>query len=173
MSSADESAFEVALPRRGEVTTRDLRAVYGADLQRLEHVDVVVLDADGGMPLAARIELMDVRSGWSRRRALVCPACRRGRHLLLGRGGKLKCSTCHRFRTRRQTERSCGDFTTRGGLQEDRLLRLMLPRWSAPTSVRLLEARRLVTSLLEKDRARVALLREQLQALRMAVEMQG
>jgi hypothetical protein len=170
--SAVALAFEVVLPRRGEVTTRDLRAVCGADLQRLEYVDIVVLEADGGMPVAARIELADVRSGWSRRRAFVCPTCRKGRHLLLGRGGKLQCSTCHQFRTRRQTERTCDDFTKRGGRQEDQLLRLLSPRWRGTTSVRLVKARRLVGALLETDRARVALLREQLEALRMAVETQ-
>ena len=61
--------------------------------------------------MAARIELTLVRSGRSHRRALVCPACRLARHLLLARGGTLRCSTCLQYRTRRQAERTCHEFT--------------------------------------------------------------
>ena len=166
MRSAVESAVEVALPRRGEVTTRDVRAVLGRDLQHADHVDVVVLDAGGGAPVAARIELTLVRSGWSQRRALVCPACREARHLLLARGGTLRCGTCLQYRTRRQAERTCHDFTKGGGAQEDELLRILLSRWRPLTQARLAKARLLVTELLEGDRARLAVLMAQVERLK-------
>ncbi len=165
MLSAAELAFEVALPRRGEVTTRDVRAGLGCEFRHADHVDVVVLDADGGAPVAARIELTVVRSGWSHRRALVCPACRCARHLLLARGGTLRCSTCLQHRTRRQAERTCYEFRRGGGAQEDELLRMLLSRWKPLTPARLERARSLVNGLLDGDRARVAVLRTQVERL--------
>ncbi len=168
MLSTVDSAVEVAVPRRGEVTTADLRAVYGADLQHMDHVDVLVLDADGGMPVAAKIALTLVRSGWSSRRAMVCPACHEACHLLLARGGALKCRRCHRHRTRRQRERSCVEWNRMGGEAEDRLHRLLL-RPGLMTPGRLTAAQGLVQSLLAADRARVARFRTTLEALTVLV----
>ena len=170
MRSGAELALEVCLPRRGEVTTRDVRAVCGGELQHLQHVDLLVLDADGGVPIARSIELTEVRSGPSRRLALVCPACREARHLLLARGGALKCGTCHRYRTRRQAERTCTGFTKLGGQLEDQLLRLVVPRWRRTTPARMVEAQRLVQLLLDGDRAQVEKLRQDVSALQIVLE---
>ncbi len=53
-----------------------------------------------------------------------------------------------------------------GGDQEDRLVRILLGRWRKRTPERLQEARRLVTSLLAAERARVAALRARLEDLK-------
>lgn len=170
MRVAAKSAFEVTLPRRGELTTRDLRAALGAELAGLQRVDVLVLDAEGRSPLAVSIELTRVRAGWSKRCALRCPTCEQARHLLLGRGGKVQCSGCHRLRTRRQTERTCSDFVRRGGREEDRLLRLLLPRAKGAARANLERARLLAERLVTLDRDRVDVLREQLETLRAATQ---
>lgn len=159
----DGLAFEAMAPRRGEVHVRDLRAVLGDDLRELDFVDVLVV-AENSAVVTARVELTDVRSGPSTRRAFVCPACREPRHLLLAREGTLRCSS--HYRTRRQTERHRADFRRRGGLEEDRLLRLLLSPWRRRTEARLIEARRLAKMVLENDRARVDHLHEQLEALK-------
>jgi hypothetical protein len=164
-----ESVVEVVGPRLGEVRTRDLRAVYGSALRRMAAVDLIVV-AERGAPVTARVELAPVASGWSWRPALVCPACLDTTHLLLAREGKLQCRRCCRHKTRRQAERSLADFRRRGGQEEDRLLR-MLTHPTARRALCLTEARRLVKALLVGDRVRIALLREKLQALTALVEV--
>ncbi len=156
---------EAIAPRKGELRSQDLRAAYGQQLAEVAHVDVVVV-ADAGVPVAASLELGDVACGSRTRRAMLCPACGQARHLLLAREGALKCSQCHRRRTRRQLENHRADFQRRGGLQEDRLLRLMLTPSRRGTSMRLQQARRLVRLLLRADRARVAALRARLEDLK-------
>lgn len=155
---------EVIAPRVGEVAGRDLRIVYGRRLASLDHVDVVVV-ADGGAPVVARLQLVHIASGHGTRRAMLCPTCSQPRHRLLAKEGALKCIQCHRHRTRRQLENRWADFRRRGGQQEDWLLRLMLIPSRKDCSARLRQAGRLVRVLLRADRARVAALRQQLEAL--------
>ena len=163
-------AFEAMSPRRGEVRVRDLRASLGDHLAELEYVDILVV-AEDGMVVTARVELTTVRSGPSTRRTFICPACAEPRHLLLAREGTLRWSRHHR--TRRQTERNRADFRRMGGREEDRLLRLLLSPWRRRTSTRLTEARRLLNVLIQADRERVALLREKLDVLKKAVAIAG
>jgi hypothetical protein len=162
-------ATEVVLPRPGELRTRDLRAVYGTELLRMVEVDVLVMDADHGVPVAAHVELADMRAGLRRRRALVCPSCRRCRHLLLARAGVLACGECHRQRTRRQRYRTMADWCRRSGREEDRLLRLLRPT-SSPNNVKLDAARELARDIVISDRARLAGLQEELAMLAACVE---
>jgi hypothetical protein len=154
--------FEATAPRLGEVHVRDLRAALGHALDELDDVDVVVLAEEGGA-IAARVELTSVRSGPSTRRAFVCPTCREPRFLLLARKGALQCN--RHQRTRRQTELHRADFQRRGGLEEDKLLRLLLTVWRRRTPSRMKEAQRLADLLLRADQGRVAVLRQQLQTL--------
>jgi hypothetical protein len=101
------------MPRKGELSVRDLRSVYGAELRDKSDVDVLVLDVADGVPIAARVELSQSRWGWSYRTVLVCPTCRDSKIALLARAGKLQCKTCHRELTRRQRERTGADFLRR------------------------------------------------------------
>jgi hypothetical protein len=157
-----------AMPRKGEVRTRDLRAVYGDRLNELGHVDVLVV-ADAGTPLAARIYLMDRPAGRGVQRALVCPACEQPRYVLLAKDGCLKCSQCHRHRTRRQLERNLASWNRLGGRQGDQVLRLLL-RPTRPTPARMEQAIRLARQLVSTDRVRAAQLREELSALMTAAQ---
>ena len=156
--------FEVVFPRPGELRTRDLRAVYGSELLRMTDVDVLVLDAEHGVPVAGRIELADVRCGPGTRRELVCPKCRAGRYVLLARSGVLACGRCHRARTRHQRERTLADWYRRGGREEDRLLRLLSPT-AGRTPAKLEMARQLTFDIVSADRARLLGLQQELATL--------
>ena len=153
-----------AMPRKGEVRTRDLRAVYGDRLNELGHVDVVVV-ADAGAPVAARIYLMDRTAGRGVQRALVCPACEQPRYVLLAKEGCLKCSRCHRHRTRRQLERHLASWNRLGGQQGDQLLRLLQRPTARPTPASMQQATQLVRHLLAADQVRTNRLREELASL--------
>ena len=161
--------FEVTVPRKGEVRTSDLRLIHGAAILTMPNVDVVVV-ADAGAPIAARIELTTVAFGWTKRRAFVCPACGEPRHVLRSQEGQLRCNRCrdYRHRTRRQTERTCASFRRIGGREEDRLLRLLLPTGRRATN-RMTEARRLVDALITMDLAHVELLREKVETLKTVI----
>jgi hypothetical protein len=162
-------ATEVHFPRRGELRTRDARAVYGSEFKTMPYVDVLVLDAGHGAPVAGRIELSYTPSGLSMRRAFVCPTCRSCKHLLLARHGRLACAGCHRAHlTRRQREHRNSSWTEFGGRREDALLRLLRPT-VVRTKARLTDARRLVWDILALDRARVGELRQQLADLEVCV----
>jgi hypothetical protein len=152
------------MPRRGEVRVRDVRETYGPAFTALELVDVLVLDANGGVPVAATVAMTDLPGGRRIARAFSCPGCSRAVLLLLARGGLLRCGKCHRFLTRRQRERTLADFVRRGGQLEDELLR-MLPPSRSISSTRIEEARRLAMALLAADRVRLAELRRQLREL--------
>ena len=162
---------EVVPSRTGEVRTRDVLAVYGHAIHTLTYVDVVVI-ADGGAPIAARVDLMQIQSGRRTLTVFVCPSCRLPRHLLRARRGFLSCSRCHRHRTRRQLERSRADWNRWGGRQEDEILRLLVPTGERPPKT-LVDPSLLVTQLLQADRARVDLLRERLEGLKAVVEARG
>jgi hypothetical protein len=153
-------ATEAPFPRRGELRTRDVRVVYGEQFKAMTSVDVLVLDSGHGMPVAARVDLGEVRSGRTRRRALVCPVCGECRHLLLARNGRLACAGCQGVRlTRRQREHRTLNWR-RGAREEDALHRLLHPT-AEKTRARLMEARRLVRDILATDQARVGELRQQ------------
>jgi hypothetical protein len=165
-------ATEAPFPRRGELRTRDVRVAYGNKFKALTGVDVSVLDAAHGVPVTARVELGDVRSGRSCRRALVCPSCRACRHLLLARNGRLACAGCHGMRlTRRQREHRTLNWR-RGVKEEDALHRLLRPT-VVRTKARLAEARRLVRDILAVDQARVRELRQQVADLELCVRAAG
>jgi hypothetical protein len=155
-------ALEAIAPRLGEVHLRDLRAALGDPLTDLHVVDVVVVAEDGGA-VAARIELTTIKSGPSARRLFVCPTCRAPAYLLFARRGALQCS--RHQRTRRQLENHRADFRRRGGLEEDLLLRILLSPSRRRTRARLREAERLANLLLHDDHARVAVLRARLELL--------
>ncbi len=146
---------------------RDLVAVHGDGLRDLAYVDVLVV-ADGGAPIAARVDLTQIQSGRRTTTVFVCPACRLPRCLLRARKGSLACSRCHRHRTRRQMEQSRSDWTRRGGREEDEILRLLVPTGErAPRTM--VDPSVLVSQLLQADRARVGLLRDRLEVLKAVV----
>lgn len=148
-------------PRAGELRLADLRVVYGTALRSMSHVDVVVLDVDGGGPIAAHVELGDVRAGRGNHCAILCPACGAPKSLLLARRGALKCRACHGQRTRRALERHRADWMRRGGREEDQLLRAFQPARHL-TPRRLEQARELAAALVAADEARVSDLQDRL-----------
>ena len=158
-----------AMPRRGELSVRDLRAVYGGDLRTMTDVSVLVLDQENGVPVAARVELADRPWGWSRRPVLVCPTCKGRKDTLLAQAGSLQCKGCHRQLTRQQLEKQKANWVRRSGREEDRLLRLLRPALD-PNNTRILEARGLVLEILSADHARLEELKEQLADLTVFVE---
>ncbi len=161
-------AFE-AMPRKGELSLRDLRSVYGSGLRAMADVDVLVLSEDEGAPVAARIELAESSWGWSHRTLLVCPTCRERKHALVARDAKLQCIACHGQLTRQQREKRRANWVRRSGREEDRLLRLLRPAVE-PSTTRVAEARGLVRDIVSADRARVEELQRQLSFLSAALE---
>ena len=126
-----EMEFEVA-PILGRIRAADVRFVLGEAAMIAEHVDVLVLAADGGLPFMGRLELARTDAGRARHLALRCPRCVRPRKFLVadGRGG-ISCAGCANLRTRRQQGRTCRAWTRLGERELDALLRLMRPRSSA------------------------------------------
>jgi hypothetical protein len=163
-----ESVFE-AMPRRGELSVRDLRAIYGDGLRTMADVCVLVLDQENVAPVAARVELADRPWGWSRRPVLVCPTCEGRKDTLLARGSSLQCKGCHGQLTRQQREKQKANWVRRSGREEDRLLRLLRPT-VGPSKVKVAEARRLVDDILTADHARLEELKQQLVELTVALE---
>ena len=163
---------EVVFPRKGELSVRDVRAVYGADVRQMAHVDVLVLDEHDGVPVAARVDLAESRWGWSHRTRLVCPTCEERRESLVARAGRLQCKGCHNDITRRARERTVANFTRRGGLEEDRVLRLLRPA-PYPDGARLGHARRLVQNIVAADHSRLDVLGQQLQDLEVWMRVAG
>jgi len=155
---------EVALPRVGELRLADLKAVYGASLRSMCHIDVLVLDAGGGVPVTARVELGELRAGRGNHCALVCPSCGAGKSLLLARHGALKCRGCHGHLTRRALEHRSHDWTRLGGGEEDAILRVFQPARHL-TPGRLDQARDLAAALVAADQLRVTELQERLATL--------
>jgi recombinational DNA repair protein RecR len=66
-------------------------------------------------------------------------------------------------------EKHRADWNRRGGKEEDKILRLLL-RTPSATALGLKEARRLVRTLLDADRARLDRLQQDLRALTQALE---
>jgi hypothetical protein len=129
--------FEVHPPRLGELRAADVRRELGASARAGERVDVVVLGLPGKPPFAGIVALVDKRAGRGRHVVLLCPACSRGREVLVDGGrGQLVCRPCARQRTRRQRERALRAFRLEGGREEDALMRLV-GRPGSPTSARL------------------------------------
>jgi hypothetical protein len=154
---------EVIVPRLGELRSRDLVAAYGNALAGMQHVDVLVLAAEG--PVAARVELGRLASGPSVHTGLVCQGCQRVVLLLVVRDRELRCRACLKLRTNRQRERTTAAWRRRGGREADRLLRLVASPTLHLTRGRLAEARDLVKKIVEADVARVAALKGELEAL--------
>jgi hypothetical protein len=150
-----------AMPRRGELSIRDLKEVYGSTLASMSDVDVLVLDESGGMPIATRVELGRRPWGCRARPAVVCPTCFEPRDRLIARGGKLQCIRCHGYLTRHQQEKHRAAWVRRGAREEDRVLRLLQPAVE-PTESSVREACRLVQELVVADRARLEVLRRRL-----------
>ncbi len=149
------------LARVGELRFRDLRAVYGASLKVMAGVGALVLDADGGLPVAAYVEFIDVRAGRGNHRAMRCPGCGGARSVLLARSATLACRACRGHRTRRQLEHRRADWTRRGGREEDELLRMFQPARRL-TAARLDRARQLAAALVAEDEVRVSALQRRL-----------
>jgi hypothetical protein len=150
--------------RMGELRIADVKAAYGPSLATMDAFNALVLDADGGAPVATHVELGELRAGRGNHLALVCPACGAGKLLLLAKRGVLKCRTCHGHRTRRQLECHKADWNRRGAREEDALLRL-LQRGRTLTSARLDQAHEVARYLISADRARVDALRRGLSIL--------
>jgi hypothetical protein len=146
------------MPRRGELSIRDLKEVYGSTLASMSDVGVLVLDESGGMPIATRVKLGRRPLGCKARPAVVCPTCFEARDLLIARGGKLQCIRCHGYLTRHQQEKHRAAWVRRGAREEDRVLRLLR---RSPGGPELGVARRLVQDLVAADRARLDELRRQ------------
>jgi hypothetical protein len=146
--------FEVAALKIGELQTRDLRGiVFDAD-----HVDVLVLAADGGAPFCGRVTLGRKRSGRGFHRALICPDCGAPKNILYVVDARLACALCARHRSRRQRERTLASWRRGGGEKEDLLFRLLLrPGRRTPTTLAI--AQQLVDELLAGDADRLAALR--------------
>jgi hypothetical protein len=159
-----------AMPRKGELSTRDLRSVYGGDLRKMSDVGVLVLDEDQGVPVAACVALAERRWGWSRRKALVCPSCAEHKDALLARAGRLQCTGCHRRLTRQQREKKTADWVRRGGREEDRVLRLLRPAVN-PSDARFGEARRLALEIVAADHARLDELQRRVRDLTVYMSM--
>jgi hypothetical protein len=160
--------MEVTSPRRGELRTRDVRAVFGPAFLELDSVSVLVLDQYGSTPIATTVELIDMPGGRGAHRAFVCQGCREPRRLLLARQGKLQCRTCHRFRSRHQAERTLADWRRRGGREEDALFRLLRPG-PALTITKVTQAIVLAKEIVAADRMRLTDLQENVAAVRVAV----
>ncbi len=163
-----DEGFEV-MPRAGELRSRDVRALYGEILHTLPHVDVLVLDIEGRVPVAARVALVSVTAGARTHRILVCPRCEKARYLLVARHGELRCRTCDRTRTRRQLERTTADWRRRGAREEDRLLRLLSRPTLSRTNLRL--ARAFVDGLVAADRARLGELGREIEVLQCCAQL--
>ncbi len=157
-------ASEVIFPRLGELRVCDLGAVYGAGLLGMEQVDALVLSIDGAV--AARVTLGRLRSGSRVHAGLVCDGCANVVRLLAVRDSELRCRRCLNLRTERQRARTTADWYRRGGRETDQLLRLLASPTRHLTSRRLRDARRLAQQIVDTDRARVARIKEDLQALR-------
>lgn len=148
----------------------DLVSVYGAGLREMDHVDVLVLAVDGGAPVAARVELLDVPSGHGMHRVLVCAGCQKSTRLLVARAGTLRCRACLSLRTNHQRWRSLADWRRRGGREADRLLRLLAHPTRHVTAAKVVEARQLLREIVEADHARLARLQEDLAAVLLCIQ---
>lgn len=147
------------MPRRGELSIRDLKEVYGSTLGSMSDVDVLVLDESGGMPIATRVELGRRPWGCNARPAVVCPTCFEPKDRLIARGGRFQCIRCHGYLTRHQQEKHRAAWVRMGAREEDRVLRLLRP---SRGDAELDAARGLVQELVAADHARLDLLRRQL-----------
>lgn len=117
------------VPLLGQIRAADVRLVLGRAAPTANHVDVLVLAKDGGIPFVGRIELTQIPGGPGQHLALRCPQCDQPRNLLLadGRGG-IACAQCARARTRRQQARTCRAWNRLGEREVDALVRLLRPR---------------------------------------------
>jgi hypothetical protein len=146
------------MPRRGELSIRDLKEVYGSTLASMSDVDVLVLDESGGMPIATRVELGGRPWGCRARPAVVCPTCFEARDRLIARAGKLQCIRCHGYLTRHQQEKHRAAWVRRGAREEDQLLRLLRHEALAPAT--LPSAQSIAAGILSADVARLDELRQ-------------
>jgi hypothetical protein len=139
----------------------------------LDRVDVLVLAVDGGAPVAARVELVKVRSGHGMHDALVCAGCTKSTRLLVARAGALRCRECVGLRTNHQRWRSLADWRRRGGREADRLLRLLAHPTRHVTLAKVAEARQLVREIIDADLARVTRLKRDLATVQVCVQAAG
>jgi hypothetical protein len=158
-----------AMPRVGEVSIADVRAALGTAFDISGHVDVAVIDPEGGVPVSAHVELGQLEAGRGRHRAFLCPGCRTPVRVLRARRGTLRCRKCHGYLTRRQLEHHTAAWNRLGGADEDRLLRLLRgARRLTPTRLEL--ARQIAHGLAAADADRLRELQERLHDLRVCIE---
>lgn len=141
----------------GVLNIADVAVALGTDFQTAETIEVLVVSAVG-MPFAGIVRLVWKPSGPGWHRALACPQCGEPKFkLFVFDSGRLGCSECARRRPRRIVERTCASWT-RGGREEDRLLRLVAGR-GRPTTVAVEQGHRLAREVVrgDEDRAGAAL----------------
>jgi hypothetical protein len=149
---------EVAAAQLGVLRSEDVRYALGDEFHTARSVEVLVATATG-LPFAGVVLLADKPSGRGDHRALRCPACGMPRFRLYARDGRLGCGGCMRVHVRRNIERTCASWS-RGGREEDRLLRLVAGR-SRPTPAAIDRGLRLAHELVsgDEDRAGAAIQR--------------
>jgi hypothetical protein len=137
-------------------TIEDVRAALGRQFATTRTIDVLIASS-AGMPFAGMVALTTKPSGRGAHRALECPLCGRARFQLFVRSGRLGCAGCMRVHPRRNVERTLASWT-RGGREEDRLLRLLAGR-GRPTTAALERASRLAEEIVlsDEDRAGAAI----------------
>ena len=139
--------------RLGILTIGDVKAALGRQFGTARTVEVLV-PSSTGMPFAGVVGLTEKPSGRGMHRALSCPLCGLARLQLFVRNGRLGCVRCMRVHPRRNVERTTASWT-RGGREEDRLVRMVAGR-SRPTSAALGRAGRLARDLVLGDEDRAA-----------------
>jgi hypothetical protein len=146
----------VAAIHLGVLTIGDVRAALGRRFGTTRTVEVLVPSATG-LPFAGVLALITKPSGRAEHAALACPLCGQARFRLYVRRGRLGCASCVRVHPRRNVERTMASWT-RGGREEDRLLRLVAGR-GRPTTAALGRAGRLARDLVlgDEDRAGAAI----------------
>lgn len=138
----------------GVLNIADVALALGADLETAETIEVLVVSATD-MPFAGIVRLDWKPSGPGWHRALACPHCGEPRFkLYVFDGGRLGCARCARRHPRRVAERTCATWS-RGGRDEDQLLRLVAGR-SRPTEVAIEQGQRLARELIRGDEDRAA-----------------
>jgi hypothetical protein len=145
--------FEAIGTKLGRLTVRDVRTALDADFFTGSMVNVAVVGSAQQGAAIARIGLIWVRAGRGDHRMLQCPRCNSGCNQLHVVNSQLVCARCGKRRTRQQLEKRRRDFRRLGGLEEDRVLRLLATKPDSPTV--LSHARLLARNLAQSDTARV------------------
>lgn len=144
---------EVGSSQLGVLRIEDVRCVLGDEFATARTVQALVA-CSVGLPFAGVVLLVDKPSGRGSHRAFACPSCGTPRFRLYARHGHLGCERCMRIYARRSVERTCASWS-RGGREEDRLVRLVAGR-SKPTTTAIDQAQHLARELVLADENRAS-----------------